>query len=563
MFRLLTLWILVFASILCAADTKPKAPSKPAAKPKAAPKAPDLGGVREEHVMISMRDGAKLSTYLFFPPIQGKLPAIYQQRYVDISSAGQKTECAKLAKLIGCVVALQNFRGAHESEGVFQGYRALGLGELKDGYDSVEWLAAQSWCTGKVGSWGGSQGGYSQNFLAASQPPHLVAQYLTDFGVSLFHDGYRGGGVVRPTRFLGKMAIHARDIEEGKAALLEQFKHPTYDSWWAQENTEPHFGKMNYPSVMLGGWFDPVHKAVIRAWQGREKYFPGKQLLILGPWNHGGSFRVSNKVGDLEFPSVAVFDPRAHMAQWFGEHLLGRQNHVMVGPHVRYYVMGACGEKDAPGHQWRTASTFPPTGNDTPFHLAEGGQLTAYASSGSTTWTSDPNHPNQISGASYPAALDQRKFESHPDCVAFTTAPLDKPQEWTGLVKARIFVSSTAHDTDLIVRLCDVYPDGRSILLIDNIRRLRFRNGFEKEEPLEPGKIHQVSLDLGYTSIVFNKGHRIRVTIASTGDDWYEPNPQTGKPLTIEFPKEVVVAKNTIHHDAAHPSAIIAPIPAH
>ena len=85
--------------------------------------------------------------------------------------------------------------------------------DTKDGYDSVEWLAKQPWCTGKVGSFGGSQGGYSQNFLAATRPPHLVAQYLTDFGVSLFHDGYCGGGVVRPTRFLTRMANHARDFE--------------------------------------------------------------------------------------------------------------------------------------------------------------------------------------------------------------------------------------------------------------------------------------------------------------------------------------------------------------
>jgi len=111
-----------------------------------------------------------------------------------------------------------------------------------------------------------------------------------------------------------------------------------------------------------------------------------------------------------------------------------------------------------------------------------------------------------------------------------------------------------------IVRVTDVYPDGQSILLMDNVRRARFRDGFEQEKLLEPGKVYPVSFDVGYTSMIFNAGHRIRVTIGSTGDDWYEVNPQTGGTFGPELPKEMVVAKNTVYHEKERPSQIVVPV---
>lgn len=550
-----------------AAATRPttrtaRAATRPATRP-VDPKA-ILGDVREEHVMIPMRDGVHLSTWVYFPPGKGPFGVIYQQRYVDITSRGSRAECAKLATITKCVVALQNFRGSHESEGTFILYRSLGLSEHKDGYDTVEWLAKQPWSNGKVGTYGGSQGGTSQNFLAANQPPHLVAQYLTDYGVSLFHDAYREGGITRARRFLERNVIHARVREDGIAAMNDQLQHPAYDDWWKQEDTSYFFDKMNYPSVMLGGWFDPVNKGVIRGWHGREKFFPGRQWLVLGPWNHGGSYRGNGKVGDLEFPAVSVFDVRAHMAKFFGHYLYGEQNGVTDEPRVRYYVMGACGETDAPGHVWRTAREFPPAdAKQTSFYFSAKGELASDAPAdgeSSSTYTSDPYHPNKVSGDSYPGAKDQRPYEQHGDVLTFTTSPLKKPTEWTGLVTAKLWVSSIAKDTDFIVRVTDVYPDGRSILLMDNIRRARFRDGFEQEKPLEPGKVYPMEFDVGYTSMIFNAGHRIRVTIGSTGDDWYEVNPQTGGAFGPDLPKEMVVAKNTIYHDRARPSQIAAPV---
>ena len=121
-------------------------------------------------------------------------------------------------------------------------------------------------------------------------------------------------------------------------------------------------------------------------------------------------------------------------------------------------------------------------------------------------------------------------------------------------------MSSTAPDTDVIVRVSDVYPDGRSILIVDYPQRLRYRDGFDHEVMMKPGEVAKVAFEVGWISQIFNKGHRIRVTVASTGAPLYEPNPQNGKPATIEFPEDAVTATNTIHHNRQYSSHILAPV---
>ena len=167
----------------------------------------------------------------------------------------------------------------------------------------------------------------------------------------------------------------------------------------------------------------------------------------------------------------------------------------------------------------------------------------------------------QIPGRSFPGARDAREFEAQDQVLTFTTDELQEPLEWTGRIRAELQISSTARDTDVIVRISDVYPDGRSILIVDYPWRLRYRNGFEQEQLLTPGEVVPVQFDVGWISQIFNRGHRIRVTVASTGSPLYEPNPQNGRPLTIEFPDDAQTARNTIHHSTAHSSRILAPIP--
>jgi putative CocE/NonD family hydrolase len=225
--------------------------------------------------------------------------------------------------------------------------------------------------------------------------------------------------------------------------------------------------------------------------------------------------------------------------------------------------MGAAGEAGAPGNVWHEASDFPPPSEPQSLYLHAGGRLDRDApteAESSTSYESDPRHPMTIPGAAFPGAADARAFEEQPEVRTFTTGPLEEPVEWIGRVEAELFLSSTARDTDVIVRVSDVYPDGRSILLIDYPQRVRYRDGFEKEVLMEPGKIHPVRFPVGWLGQTFAKGHRIRVTVASTGAPFYEPNPQTGEPLTTALPENAVSATNTIHHSAVHASRIVVPV---
>lgn len=525
---------------------------------------PDLGGVREEHVMVPMRDGVRLSVYLYFPEGDGPWPVIFEQRYASLRAKGTRESAAKLARG-GYVVGLVNYRGTHLSEGKWVGYRAMQFGELRDGYDVCEWFAEQPWSTGKVGTFGSSQGGYAQNYLAVTQPPHLVCQYMVDTGLSLFHEGYRIGGATKPERFKS-LADVCRDPKDNDELLDEWFRHPTFDDYWKAEDCTPHFGKMNIPCFTIGSWYDFMNQGSIASFIGREHEggpnSRGNQWLLIGPWLHGRTNKGS-KNGELEYPANAAFDTYAHMLRWFDHWLKGIDNGVTGEPKVRWYVMGAVGEEGAAGNDWREAGDFPPSAEMTPLYLHEGGGLGAEptdSKDSQSSLVSDPRNPMQIPAGGFPGARDARGFEEQAEVRTFTSEPLAEPVSWTGRIQAELFLSSTVPDTDVIVRVSDVYPDGRSILIVDYPQRLRFREGFEREVMMKPGEVYPVKFPVGWISQIFAKGHRIRVTVASTGAPFYEPNPQNGKAMTREFPDDAMTATNTIHHSAPHASRILAPV---
>jgi len=564
--NLLSRFGFVFAVVLTAAVRLPAAEPPAAVLP---------AGVTEEPVMIPMRDGVRLSAYLYKPAGAGPWPVLYQQRYADITSAGSRRHHGSLAAK-GYVVCVQSFRGAQKSEGVFDGYRNLGWGERRDGYDTVEWLAVQPWSTGKIGTFGGSQAGYAQNFLAVTQPPHLVCQYMVDTGLSLFHEGYRIGGTTRPQRLIDGMGNTSREPGGGRRWMERMLEHPTYDDYWAAEDCTKHFAEMNVPCFTVGSWYDFMCTGSVQSFIGRQHQggpqSRGAQQLLIGPWLHGSTNKNTSQVGDLTYPDNARFDMDAHMIRWFDHYLKGVDNGVEREPAVRYYVMGANGEPGsrddapgAPGNTWREATDFPPKTEPTPYYLANNFmtdrmlQLTPPGRT-RTSYESNPSKPALIPGRSFPGARDARPYEIDNSVRTFTTTKLAEPVEWTGMVKAELYVSSTAPDCDFIVRVSDVYPNGKSILLVDMIRRGRYREGFDREVPLPPGEPVKVTMDVGWISQVFVAGHRIRVTVASTGADFYEVNPQTGGPATIDPPAETNSAEIEIYHESGRESRILAPV---
>ncbi|MBK8093549.1 MAG: CocE/NonD family hydrolase [Verrucomicrobiaceae bacterium] len=505
-----------------------------------------------------MRDGVRLSAYLYLPAGDAKVPAVFEQRYADISGAGTRKNAADLARH-GYAVAMVNFRGSQKSEGHYVGYRALAWGEQKDGYDTCEWLATQPWCTGKVGTFGSSQGGFAQNFLAVTQPPHLTCQYMVDTGLSLFQEGYRIGGVTRPGRF-ADFGKNCR-VPEDNAALMRQWDaHPHYDDYWRAEDCTLHFAKMKVPCFTIGSWYDFMVQGSVMSYLGRRANAP--QQLVLGPWLHG-RLNKGSKVAEMVYPQNATWPELPHMVRWFDHWLKGAANGIEKEPAVRYYVMGATGEPNAPGNVWREASDWPPQSTETAFYLQEAAALTPAAPTAQqsgTSYDSDPQNPMQMPGRAFLGAKDAREFEAQKDVRVWTTPVLEKPLEITGQVFADLWITSTAKDTDVIVRLSDVYPDGRSMLLMDYPLRTRYREGFDHEALLTPGQPARLKWHLGWTSIILNAGHRLRVTVTSSGAPLYEPNSQTGGPQTQDWLKDAVKATHTVLHEKEHASRVLLPV---
>jgi putative CocE/NonD family hydrolase len=227
--------------------------------------------------------------------------------------------------------------------------------------------------------------------------------------------------------------------------------------------------------------------------------------------------------------------------------------------------MGDVDDSSAPGNEWRSATQWPIPYEALHYYFHENGVLslsppTDYAP---ITYRYNPNNPvPTIGGQNLNIArgpYDQRLVENRDDVLVFTSDVLSESFEATGPIKARLYVSSDCPDTDFTVKLTDVYPDGRSMLITDGILRMRNRNGCDHWEFIEPGEIYEIEIDLWSTSYIWNRGHRIRVAVSSSNYPRFLNNPNTVDPIAKNMTYSI--AHNTLYFDTAHSSCIILPIP--
>jgi predicted acyl esterase len=533
---------------------------------------------REQHVMVPMRDGTRLSMRLHFPDTakhgQGPWPAIFEQRYGnDGTDDATRADLTELADG-GFVVGLLMFRGAWRSEGEWLSYRALGWGEhiddgiFADGYDACEWLASQPWCTGKVGTFGSSQAGFAQNFLAVMRPPSLVCQYMIDTGLSLYHEAYRMGGCcgqhtsVNATAAAGKNGIGRGTYGKDHSVMTQKEweDHTEHcDDYWLAEDCTRYINRMDVPCCTVGSWYDFMCQGSIASFVGRQHLggacSRGQQQLIIGPWLHG-RYNKGSQVGELTYPAHAAFPIKRNMIEYFTHHLLRKPRLSQLVP-VQYYRMGAVDEPDALGNDWHEASDWPVPASPTAFYLTSGGLLSSVPGQvGTSPVCADPSDPADTGTGSsgFAGARDARPFETSGaagSVLTFTSDVLTEPVEWTGAVRARLFVAVDGDDADFIARVSDVYPDGRSILIADHPRRVSLRYSLN-EPPLPPEPVNSLDFRIGWMSQVFNAGHRIRVTIACTGGPLWE---------TVDAARRATrVATHRLLHGPNQASHVLAPV---
>jgi hypothetical protein len=504
--------------------------------------------------MVPMRDGVKLATTIFLPDGNGPWPAVLIR-----TPYGKNTQATSSASWTarGYALVVQDCRGRFKSEGRYSPFAHDGV----DGYDTVEWVAKQPWSNGKVGMFGASAMGITANLAAMADPPHLVANFVMVARSSIYSQSAFMGGVYR--KELNDRWLKSQNAEW---VITESLKHVVYDGYYDSNEMSKHWREIRIPVLNWGGWYDIFNQGNIENFVGLQEMggglAAGNQKLVMGPWGHGG-------IDEVKYPenSGTVFGKIAleTALRWFDYWLQGKDNGIMEEPPVRYYTMGDVTDPKAPGNEWRTAWSWPAPAKMTSYFLASGGALAAKMPAdqeSADSYNYDPKSPVPTVGGGNlylkKGPMDQRAIGDRKDILKFATPVLASPVEVTGRVKVELWAESDAPDTDFMAKLVDVCPDGAERLVLDSAVRARFRDGFDHEVLMKKGEVYRFTIDLWSTSIIFNKGHRIAVHVTSSNDPRFDPNPNTGKPLRADT--ETRVAKNTIHHDRAHPSRILLPI---
>ncbi|WP_079249610.1 CocE/NonD family hydrolase [Streptomyces sp. IMTB 2501] len=564
-----------------------------------------------------MKDGTELSTSIWRPETDEPVPALLVRTPYDKETGGLGPSSPALSALLrgGYAVALQDCRGTFASAGVFVPH----VHDAADGADTVAWLAAQEWCDGSVGMLGASYVGMVQWLAAASGAPELkaIAPAVTSAdlyrapwhspGGALSLDGALGWATMMSLNEARRALAQGRDVAEDIAALAARLAdrsihneatpvidqpllsahlpwtvdvgigHPDRDETWREISALDQVSSITTPALHIGGWYDLFIGQTLRSY-GEMKTRAGTtearegQRLVIGPWSHN----LSGFLGyfpDRDFGITAGMDAAAlaepHIA-FFDRWLKGRQEGLDGRLPVRLFVMGI--------DRWRDEPDWPLPGTDyTAYYLEGDGPANSAAGAGRLTTTQpadafvdtylyDPRRPvpsfggTMMNTGGYDGPADQRPVHDRDDVLVFTTDVLDEPVEVTGPVSARLFVSSSAVDTDFTAKLVDVHPDGRAIILCDGIQRMRYRDSLADPEPVIPGEVYEIGIDLIATSTVFLPGHRIMVEVSSSNFPRYDRNSNTGGVIAREHLSDMVAAVNRIHRGAEYPSRVVLPV---
>lgn len=525
---------------------------------------------QEEGLRVPAGGGLALAADHYYPATPGSYPTILiRSPYGRGKKAGAFGWLLNFAAFRfaerGYHVVIQDTRGRFDSEGVFDPY----FNERDDGLATLDWLAAQPWYNGSVGLWGSSYLGIVQWVIADAPPVRALVPSITgsqlqaivypdgalDLSLALrwlaiFQALDRGKNLLHGLKLLANVErslipafASLPVIESDQAALGEPA--PFYRKWlshagpddrlWrdVHEKTRPE--RAAAPVHLIGGWYDFFLRAMLLDYAalraaGRQPY------LTIGPWHHFSEI-------------VSLYDLREGV-RWFEAHLKGKSDLVRRKP-VRIYVMGA--------GEWREMDDWPPPARLTPYYLHAGKRLNCDQPGENESpdhYLYNPADPTPMVGGAQFSPLagprDNRALETRPDVLTFTTAPLREPLEVIGPVRLHLYAASSLEHTDFFGRLCDVYPDGRSINLCDGLFRIKP----DKIEP-QPDGSFCIEIDMWATAYRFKTGHRVRLQVSSGAHPRWSRNLGTGECLNSA---DMKAAAQTIYHDSRHPSALLLPV---
>ncbi|NSW44321.1 MAG: CocE/NonD family hydrolase [Bacteroidales bacterium] len=507
---------------------------------------------------IPMRDGKKLAADIYLADTTQPLPTIL------IQTPYNRILYRWSLPLVGTSLyqnhynfVIVDWRGFYGSASAYVANYNRGL----DGYDVVEWIAQQPWSNGKIGTWGPSALGKIQYQTAKENPPHLTCCVPIVAFPQITYQEYFPGGVYR-TEYVQQLD----QLGYGLSPWL--LANPYYNFQWQYvESTTNYPQAIKVPFFMIGGWYDHNIDGMISFFKAIRQQSPvaSKHKMLMGPWVHGGhgsSYVGSCQQGELVFNNACQWSDSLAL-RFFDYYLRNINNGWENEPVFRYYQIGT--------NQWlESFSVDSIMANEQKFYLNENRLLTINQPISVDTYESftyNPADPSPTHGGCtlrqdlLQGPYDQSQaVELRNDIVVFSTETLTQDISIFGHPVIRLYVSSNRKDTDFAIRFCDVYPDGRSMLISDGIQRMRFRNGYTINDTasMQPNTIYDITIQLPYVAYTFLQGHKIRLDISSSNYPKYDNNLNNG--LTMYVPGDTLIATNKVYFNQYQSSFLSLPI---
>ncbi|MGO9635817.1 MAG: CocE/NonD family hydrolase [Steroidobacteraceae bacterium] len=567
--------------------------------------------------LIPVRDGTELEAWITKPSnLAVRVPTILTLTQYDIDGGRHGDEAGYYARR-GYAFVQAYVRGRGRSGG--DKSDNLGTGVGRDGYDLVEWIAAQPWSDGRVVMFGGSFVGMTQWRTATQIPPHLaaIAPYVPIYpgwdvpntngipqawtaviigyvaGRSLNSGFFRNRGY-----WQGKMLEHYaayRPFNELSDAIGiapddwsmqdEQGKRMPFMQMWlahvgdvafnlAAEPKPEDYARMKFPVLTVTGYYDDDQPGSLRYYRGHTAHAPAEAVarhyLVIGPWDHGGSQEPSGVIGGVAIAQAAVIDmPKLH-ADWYDFVLDRGPRPALLRDRVAYFMLGA--------DQWRYANTLEAASSGkeltffledaagTPRDVFHSGQLAAKPRTAEppAIVVSDPHELPELDVAGYAAQEDLssqfRAFQKR--AITFHSEPFAHDTEVAGQMRLTLVCAADAPDFDLWTQVLMVLADGSTVRLGEDIRRARFRNDQFKEELLRPGQPVEIPFEFNWLARRIPAGARLRLTIAPLNSPNYQKNFNSGGRIGFENVNSSRIATIKIFHDARRGSRLMLPLAA-
>ena len=558
--------------------------------------------------MIPLRDGVELEAWIFLPEsLTSRVPTILSLTQYSIDAMARGRYFTKR----GYVYAQVFVRGRGRSGGTKSDNLGLQVG--RDGHDVVEWLAAQPWSDGHVVMYGGSFVGMTQWRTAAQVPPHLsgIAPYVAIYPG---WDVPNTNGIPQAWSavILGDVSGRSENreffqSEYWQQKMLEHYaRHGAFrelddaigvaqDDWWmadghgrqsfmkvwldhvgdeafnlAAEPKPADFARMGFPILTATGYFDDDQPGALRYYRRHLASAPRdaarEHILVIGPWDHGGTQHPRKEIGGLAIPDSAVVDMDRLRADWY-DWILGRgPRPALLADRVNYFMLGADEWRHAPTLEAATSGETRLFLEGTPEDVFHSGRLTATPAQAEppTVLVSDPHELPELAVARYAAdenLLSQfRAFQK--GSLTYHSEPFAHDIEIAGHMRLNLVVQSDAPDFDLWAQVLMVLPDGSTVRLGEDVRRARFRDGFFKSELLKPADVVEIPFEFYWMARRIPAGARLRLTVAPLNSPMYQKNYNTGGRIGYERLEDAKVAHIRIYHDARRSSRLVLPLAA-